>query len=99
MDWTLHDILRRAREASASDVHLVRGVAPAVRVGGDIQVLSGEPLEKYDLKGFLDEILNEKQRQILEEQWQLCFSRQWDEVGSGANDSARVRRLPSRAAE
>lgn len=81
MNWTLDSILRRAREASASDVHLVRGVAPAVRVGGDIHILGGNPLEKHHLEAILDEILNEKQRHILEEQWQLCFSHHWEHVG------------------
>ncbi|MGH7169253.1 MAG: type IV pilus twitching motility protein PilT, partial [Gemmataceae bacterium] len=81
MNWTLDLILQKAREASASDVHLVRGVAPAVRVGGDIHLLRGEPLHKHNLEAILKEILNDKQRGILEEEWQLCFSRHWDGVG------------------
>jgi twitching motility protein PilT len=81
MSLTLDSILRRAREMSASDVHLVRGVAPAVRIGGDIHVLPGDPLHKHDLQAILKEILNDKQRRILEEQWQLCFSRHWEDVG------------------
>ena len=32
MTWNLEAILRHAREHSASDVHMVRGVAPAVRI-------------------------------------------------------------------
>jgi twitching motility protein PilT len=81
MTWTLESILRSARERSASDVHLVRGVAPAVRIGGDIHLFPGEPLDQGQLESMLDEILNDKQRHILEEQWQLCFSRHWPDVG------------------
>ena len=36
--WTLDRILRAARQHNATDIHLVRGVAPALRIGGDIQV-------------------------------------------------------------
>lgn len=81
MNPDLHVILRKAREASASDVHLVRGVAPAVRIGGDIQLLRCDPLTKQDLEAMLKTILSDQQRSILEEQWQLCFSRYWEGVG------------------
>jgi twitching motility protein PilT len=52
-----------------------------VRIDGDIQLLPGEPLDQGQLETMLDEILNDKQRRILEEQWQLCFSRHWQDVG------------------
>jgi twitching motility protein PilT len=81
MTWTLETILNHAREHAASDVHLVRGVAPAVRIGGDIHLLRGAPLDRTQLETMLDELLNDKQRRILEEQWQLCFSRHWEGVG------------------
>jgi twitching motility protein PilT len=81
MSWTLEPILRRARELSASDVHLVRGVAPALRIGGDLNLLRGDPLDQAALEGMLQDLLNNKQRSILEEQWQLCFSRYWEDVG------------------
>jgi twitching motility protein PilT len=81
MIWNLDTILRRARELSASDVHLVRGVAPAFRIGGDIQLLRGAPLEESDLRAILDELLNERQARILDETMQLCFSRHFEGVG------------------
>jgi twitching motility protein PilT len=81
MSWTLESILQCAREHSASDVHLVRGVAPAFRIGGDIHLVKGEPLERDGLEAMLDEVLSEKQRKLLEEERQLCFSRWWEGVG------------------
>jgi twitching motility protein PilT len=81
MTWSLEAILCSAREHSASDVHLVRGVAPAFRIGGDIQLVKGEPLDQAALEGMLDATLTPRQRQILEEQWQLCFSAHWEGVG------------------
>ncbi|MGA2500543.1 MAG: hypothetical protein ABSH20_22610 [Tepidisphaeraceae bacterium] len=81
MTITLDQILRAGREAGASDVHLVRGIAPAYRVSGDIRVAKAEPLDEEMLRRFLGELLNEKQQRIFEEQWQLCFSREWPGVG------------------
>lgn len=81
MAWSLDDILFRARELKASDVHMVRGVAPALRIGGEIHVVRGNPLTESDLRLVLDELLNDRQRQILDETMQLCFSRHFENVG------------------
>ncbi|HEY7088348.1 MAG TPA: PilT/PilU family type 4a pilus ATPase [Tepidisphaeraceae bacterium] len=81
MSWTLDVILRGARECNASDVHLVRKVAPAYRVNGDIRIARGEPLDERSLHCLLDELISERHYKILEQQWQLCFSRHWPGVG------------------
>src|SRR4051794_27939325 len=81
MAVTLDQILRGARELGASDIHLVRGVAPAFRVHGDIRLAKLEPLDEETLRKLLGELLNEKQQKILEEEWQLCFSRHWPNIG------------------
>ena len=81
MPLTLDQILRSARELGASDVHLVRGVAPAFRVHGDIRLARLEPLTEDVLRALLAELLTEKHQRILEEQWQLCFSRHWPGIG------------------
>src|SRR4051794_17094742 len=77
----LDQILMAARELGASDIHLIRGVAPAFRVNGDIRLAKLEPLDEEALKGLLDELLDAKHKKILEEKWQLCFSRHWPGVG------------------
>lgn len=81
MSWTMEQILRAASKHGASDVHLIRGLAPALRINSEIRVAKGEPLDEAVLRGLLDELLNDKQRKMLEEQWQLCFSRYWPELG------------------
>lgn len=81
MSWSLDDILFQARELTASDVHLVRGVAPALRIGGEILLVKGPALTESDLRLVLDELLNDRQRQILDETMQLCFSRHFENVG------------------
>jgi len=78
---TLDQILRGAREANATDIHLVRGVSPAFRVNGEIRLVKSEPLDEAALQDLLDQLLDEKHRKILEEKWQLCFSRHWPGVG------------------
>jgi twitching motility protein PilT len=81
MAWTLDKILRGARKLSASDIHLVRGVAPVVRINGEIQFIQGEPLEEEALRQLVEEVLPPKQRKVFEEQWKLCFSRHFPGVG------------------
>src|SRR5690242_14792483 len=81
MAATLDQILRAGRELGASDIHLVRGVAPAFRVHGDIRLAKLEPLTEELLHKLLAELLSEKHRKILEEEWQLCFSKNWPGIG------------------
>jgi twitching motility protein PilT len=81
MNWTLDNILKAAREHNASDVHLIRKVAPAYRVNGDIRLAKGEPLDHDTLLRLLDELLEERHKKILQEKWQLCISRHWPGVG------------------
>src|SRR5947209_10325530 len=81
MSWSLEKIMKAARRLGASDVHLVRGVAPALRIAGDIRLLDGEALDEETLRAMLGGLLPEKLRQVFEQQWQLCFSRHWPEIG------------------
>jgi twitching motility protein PilT len=81
MAWTLDKIFKGARHHAASDVHLVRGVAPVLRINGEIRPIEGEPLDEEALRRLLDEIISDKQRAMLEKDWQLCFSRYWPGVG------------------
>jgi twitching motility protein PilT len=81
MTWSLDKIIRAARQHNASDVHLVRGVPPALRIGGDIQLSGGAPLDQPTLEHFVGELLTDRQRAFLYEQMQLCFSRHWEGIG------------------
>jgi twitching motility protein PilT len=81
MAWILKNILEGARQLKASDVHLVNGLAPVLRVNGEIQLCQGKPLDDAALNALFEEAANERHRKIFEEQWQLCFSRFWANVG------------------
>lgn len=81
MAWNLGKILEGARSRGASDVHLIRGIAPVLRINGDIHISHGTPLDEAMLVGALDELLTPRQREMLQERLQLCFSREWEGVG------------------
>ena len=81
MTWTIEGILKGARQHHASDVHLVRGIAPALRINGEIRLLSGEPLTEPQLQALFDSLVNDRQRRQFEEEWQLCFSKNWEGIG------------------
>ncbi len=81
MAWTIDKILRGARKLGASDLHLVRGVAPVVRINGEIQFIQGEPLDEASLRQLITEIVPPRHLEVFETQWKLCFSRHWEGVG------------------
>jgi twitching motility protein PilT len=81
MLWTIDKILKGARRAGASDVHLIRGLAPAYRINGEIRLVEGEALDEATLRATVDGLLNDRQREIFDRDWQLCFSRHWDGIG------------------
>jgi twitching motility protein PilT len=74
-------ILRGARRLNASDIHLIQGIAPVFRVNGDIRVSDGAPLTAELLQTLLNEMINDRQRQIFAEEWQLSISRNWPGLG------------------
>jgi twitching motility protein PilT len=81
MGWTLKRILEGARERKASDIHLIHGVAPVLRVNGDIFVSQGKPLDEASLRSLIDSMLQPRQRELLQERLQLSFSRQVEGIG------------------
>jgi twitching motility protein PilT len=81
MGWTLGKILEGARARGASDIHLIRGVAPVLRINGDIHISQGKPLDEATLGELIDKMVVPKQREILQERLQLCFSRHAEGVG------------------
>ncbi len=81
MEWSMEKILRGARKIGASDVHLTHGMAPVIRINGDIQFIQGPPLDEVSLRRLLAEFLTPQQIQRFEQEWSLCFSRQVEGIG------------------
>lgn len=70
----IQDLIRQAIDRNASDVHLVTGLPPCVRVHGEIMMLDGEPLEEKENRELIYGLLNDEQRARFERDWTLCFS-------------------------
>jgi twitching motility protein PilT len=98
----LIDFLVLATQKGASDLHLTAGAPPMMRVSGVIQPLTEEILSAEDTRRLVIEALKEGQRSKLENEWQLDFALQVDDLGrfrgnacyvSGAIE-ANFRRIP-----
>ncbi|MEE8575367.1 MAG: type IV pili twitching motility protein PilT, partial [Thermodesulfobacteriota bacterium] len=67
-------LIQKARECNASDIHIVVGMPPLMRINGDIVATKGDAVTPELSKALAYECLNEEQKRTLEESWQLCFS-------------------------
>lgn len=81
MTWQMVSILAEARQRRASDVHLVRGLTPAVRVAGGLQQLAGEPLDEASLQRFVNEFATPTQIGLLQARRELCIALEQPGVG------------------
>ena len=81
VELTLDKILLSARKFGASDVHLVSGLSPAMRINGDIRIVEGKPLDNMALKTIYDLLLNQPQKDSFDKDWQVCFSRKIEGIG------------------
>ncbi len=82
---TLRTLLQAARKHGASDIHVVVGLPPLLRIDGDIVTAKGEAMTAEQLREMVFSCLNEAQRARLERRWQLCFS-----LSSDDRERARV---------
>src|SRR6184192_4502622 len=99
----LIDFLVLAAEQGDSDLHLTAGAPPMMRVASVIKPLTEEPLSAEDTRRLVVDALKEGQRTKLENDWQLDFALQIDDLGrfrgnacyvSGAIE-ANFRHIPS----
>jgi twitching motility protein PilT len=77
----LIDFLVLAAQQGASDLHLTAGAPPMLRVAGVIQPLTEKPLSAEDTRRLVIDALKEGQRAKLENEWQLDFALQIQDVG------------------
>lgn len=95
-------LLREAMDRHASDIHLVTGLPPLLRVNGRILATENAPLEREGAKALLYPILKQTQVKEFEERWRLCVSAFFPDIGhfritlyySGANVEGTVRVCP-----
>ena len=85
MNSILDRVLQAARQLGASDVHLKAGLPPIFRIKGDLRTVRDvPPLTRDVLQSFALGIMNERQREIFERQWDV-------DLAYATNDGARYR--------
>ncbi len=77
----LHRLLRYAVSQGASDLHLIVGVPPILRVHGELIAVPGERLTRETAEALCLSILTEGQREIFERDWSLCIGYTARELG------------------
>jgi twitching motility protein PilT len=70
----IDEILSKTVELKGSDLHLVVGKPPMVRVFGELISLDLPVLGQQDVKEMLEYILDEKQKEDFAREWELDFS-------------------------
>jgi twitching motility protein PilT len=70
----LDRLLAAAMQNGASDLHLIAGVPPALRVNGEIITADSDALSETDVSEMAFSFLNEHQRSKFEREWELCVS-------------------------
>ncbi len=81
----LDALLKSSRKLNASDVHIIVGLPPVLRIDGEIVTAKGEVVSPELVRRLAYEYLNDEQKKRLEEDWQLCFSTMF-----GETDRARI---------
>lgn len=73
---TIEEMLKIAKDAGASDVHITVGVPPKMRVNGKLITMDFERLLPADTKLLLDEIMTKQQKERFEEsgEYDMSFS-------------------------
>ena len=70
----IEEILREAKEAGASDVHITVGIPPKMRVNGDLITMNYERMLPPDTLDVLIAVMSETQREKFDEKGEADFS-------------------------
>jgi twitching motility protein PilT len=77
----LNRLLTLVATESASDLHLIVGVPPSLRINGEIIFADDGPVTVEENQAILDSMLNDAQRAAFERDWELCVSLHHPAVG------------------
>lgn len=75
---SITSFIEDVKASEASDLLLTCGAVPQLRVNGFLQPLSHPRLTQSDVKGFVDELLSERQQLLLETYKSVDFSRYFE---------------------
>ncbi len=76
----IETLVRSGRKFNASDVHVVVGLPPLFRVDGEIVTAKGDAISPELSRELAYEGINKTQRESLDREWQLCYSRSFGET-------------------
>ncbi len=102
MSIAIIGLLREATDSHASDIHLVTGLPPLLRINGRIVPTEHEPLDRTAARDLMYPILKPSQVQDFEEKWRLCLSAFFPDIGhfritlynAGGNVEGAIRVCP-----
>ncbi len=78
---TIEEIMRTAKNAGASDVHITVGIPPKMRVNGNLVTMNYSRMMPADTLGVLLEIMTESQREKFEDRGEYDMSFSIPELG------------------
>ena len=78
---TIEEIMKTAKEAGASDVHITVGIPPKMRVNGNLVTMNYAKMMPADTLSVLLEIMTETQRERFEERGEYDMSFSIPELG------------------
>lgn len=85
MSLQIENLLRNGRKLDASDIHIVVGLPPILRIEGEVVTAKGDVVTAEAARSLVYDGLTPEQCQVLKSTWQLCFSTLF-----GERDRARV---------
>ncbi|NMA67532.1 MAG: type IV pilus twitching motility protein PilT [Clostridiaceae bacterium] len=71
---SIDELLKFCVEKKGSDLHLVAGMPPCIRINGELVAMDAPMLIDKDLEGLIIPIIKDYQREKLEYDWELDFS-------------------------
>lgn len=77
----IRGILKTASEAGASDVHFTVGIAPKMRINGNLVTMNDDKLMPADTKAILEEIMSETQLELFEKRGEYDMSFSLPDIG------------------
>lgn len=77
----LRDLMAAARRHGASDVHVLAGMPPLLRLHGEIVAAKGDALTADAIDEMLGKALSPEHKERLDRTWQLCVSLVYPDTG------------------
>ncbi len=81
MDKTVQQILKKAKEMNASDIHIIVGTYCRYRINGQLKSFDEEIFTMEDMNNFILSVMQAKVRKLLEENGEIDFTCEIKEIG------------------